>query len=194
MPKCQWCSKNLDGYGSVSISLGEKEQSIVICNKCYNEYMSDMLDIADFDGFEREVIFKDCDNLEHTFQIIKRVNPMGILWEAVEFLDGDKIGYSFQINQDFEDNPKGTLKELYRRIDKGLSKKFIKKQILCGREHFGLKDDRAEGRIDWDERYEGHIPKLVIDGEEYSFEEIGKMLMSYEGWNFKLEIIDPSEG
>lgn len=118
---------------------------------------------------------------------------MGVLWEAVEFLDGDEIGYLFQVNQDFEDNPNGILKTLYKRIEDGLSRKFIKKEMLYGREYYSLKDARAEGRIEWDEMNEGHIPKFIIDGEEYSLDEIGKMMMSYEGWNFKLEIIEPTE-
>lgn len=193
MDKCKWCSKKTDEYGMVSLSMNENEQSILVCNKCYNEYMADILDIDDYDGFEREAIFKDSDNVEHNFHIIKRINPMGVLWEAIEFLDGDEIGYLFQVNQDFEDNPNGILKTLYKRIEDGLSRKFIKKEMLYGREYYSLKDDRAEGRIEWDEMHEGHIPKFIIDGEEYSLDEIGKMMMSYEGWNFKLEIIEPTE-
>lgn len=193
MNKCQWCSKKNDEYAMVSLSLNKNEQSILLCNKCYNEYMANTLDIADYDDFEREIVFKDCDNVEHTFHIVKRINPVGVLWEGIEFLDGDEIGYLFQVNQDFEDNPSEILKILYKKIEDGLSRKFVEKQMLYGKEHYSLKDDRVEGRIEWDEIHEGNIPKFIIDGEEYSLDEIGKMLMSYEGWNFKLEIIEPTE-
>ncbi len=37
------------------------------------------------------------------------------------------------------------------------------------------------------------MPKFIIDGQEYSLEEFGIMMMSCEGWNFKLEIIEPTE-
>lgn len=193
MDKCQWCSKRSDGYGMVVLSSIADKESMSLCNKCYNEYMAGMLDIDDYDGFEREIVVYDCDNIEHTFQIVKKINPVGVLWQAVEFLDEDKIGYLFQIHQNFEDDSKETLKELYKRIENGLSRKFIEKRLLYGREYCILKDDRAEGRIEWDELYEGSIPKLIIDGEEYSLNEIGRMIMSYEGWNFKLEIIEPTE-
>lgn len=168
MEKCKWCNKTTDEYGMISLSMNENQPSILVCNKCYNEYMTDILDIDDYDRFEREVIFKDCDNLDHNFHIIKRINPVGVLWEAIEFLDGDEIGYLFQVNQDFEDNPNEVLKTLFKKIEDGLSRKFVEKQMLYGREYYSLKDDRAEGRIEWDEIHEGQIPKLIIDGKAYS--------------------------
>ncbi len=51
----------------------------------------------------------------------------------------------------------------------------------------------VEGRIEWDDRYDDRTPKFIIDGQEYSLEEIGRMMMSCEGWNFIVEIIEPTE-
>ena len=34
---------------------------------------------------------------------------------------------------------------------------------------------------------------LVIDGREVSWEEFGRMLMTFEGWQFRMEIRDRSE-
>ena len=34
---------------------------------------------------------------------------------------------------------------------------------------------------------------LVIDGREVSWDEFGKMLMTFEGFQFKLEIVDKSD-
>ena len=36
-------------------------------------------------------------------------------------------------------------------------------------------------------------PLLVIDGQEVSWEQFGRMLMRFEGWQFRLEIRDRSE-
>ena len=46
------------------------------------------------------------------------------------------------------------------------------------------------GRIEWDEQYEGRLPLVIIDGKEYTWEELGEMLMSFEGWDFKLKIFE----
>jgi len=40
---------------------------------------------------------------------------------------------------------------------------------------------------------EGNVPLLIIDGREITWDELGRMLMSFEGWQFKLTIADKSE-
>jgi len=47
--------------------------------------------------------------------------------------------------------------------------------------------------IDWDDAQKGHVPLLIIDGQEITWEEFGRMLMSFEGFQFKLEVADQSE-
>ena len=49
------------------------------------------------------------------------------------------------------------------------------------------------GRIEWDEACDGRVPLLVIDGREIGWDEFGRMLMSFEGWQFKLHIADQSD-
>jgi hypothetical protein len=36
-------------------------------------------------------------------------------------------------------------------------------------------------------------PLLVIDGREITWEQFGKMLMTFEGWQFKLQLLDRSD-
>lgn len=49
------------------------------------------------------------------------------------------------------------------------------------------------GRIDWDESAVERTPLLVIDGREISWNDFGLMLSAFEGWQFKLEIVDRSD-
>jgi hypothetical protein len=52
----------------------------------------------------------------------------------------------------------------------------------------------VRGKIEWDESIDHEqVPVLVIDGRQISWNEFGRMLMSFEGWQFKLEIRDKSE-
>jgi hypothetical protein len=37
------------------------------------------------------------------------------------------------------------------------------------------------------------MPIVVIDGQEISWEEFGHMMSSFEGWQFKLEMLDRSD-
>ena len=47
--------------------------------------------------------------------------------------------------------------------------------------------------IAWDDAQDGRLPLLIIDGQDITWEELGRMLMSFEGWQFKLNVGDKSE-
>jgi hypothetical protein len=51
---------------------------------------------------------------------------------------------------------------------------------------------RISSDLENEENY-GHPPLIVIDGKEITWEDFGRMLMTYEGFNFKLEIFDRSD-
>ena len=58
----------------------------------------------------------------------------------------------------------------------------------------GIGDDMiVRGRIAWDDDADGQLPLLIIDGKKVTWEEFGRMMMSYEGWQMKMEIYDRSE-
>ena len=193
MEKCQMCGKGPDCKGMVYLAIKENEQPKIMCRDCYNKYVSDMFGIDDYTDFIKEVLFIDCDGIEHCFKIGKMINPMGIRWEAKEYLDDENVGYSFEVCQEFDEDSLSAINRLYKKTENGLSKKFVEKREFFGRELFNLKDNIAEGRIEWDDNFDGEIPKLIIDGQEFSLYDLGKMMMSCEGWNFRLEIIEPSE-
>ena len=50
-------------------------------------------------------------------------------------------------------------------------------------------DERQES----DRDYDGRTPLLIIDGREVTWDEFGRMLMGFEGWQFKLNLADKSE-
>ena len=54
-------------------------------------------------------------------------------------------------------------------------------------------DETVRGRIEWDGEEDSHRPCVVIDGRRVEWDELGRMLMSFEGWQFKLEVRDPSD-
>ena len=49
------------------------------------------------------------------------------------------------------------------------------------------------GRIEGDYSGAERAPVVVVDGREISWDDFGQMLMTFEGWQFKLEIRDISE-
>ncbi|MCF8179586.1 MAG: hypothetical protein K9J74_13855 [Sulfuritalea sp.] len=81
------------------------------------------------------------------------------------------------------------LGRLIQRIRKALSVNHIED----GPHGLQIVDDTVRGQIEWDEDEDGRVPLMVVDGREISWEDFGQMLMSREGWQFKLEIFDPSD-
>jgi hypothetical protein len=51
----------------------------------------------------------------------------------------------------------------------------------------------VQGMVESDRDHDGRVPLLVIDGREITWDEFGHMLMSFEGWQFKLNLADKSE-
>ena len=50
-----------------------------------------------------------------TFLSNRKSLTQRVFWEAKEFISDNQIGYSFEIHQDFEEDPNDALKRLYKR-------------------------------------------------------------------------------
>jgi len=48
----------------------------------------------------------------------------------------------------------------------------------------------VRGMVESDRVYGGLTPLLIIDVREVTWDEFGRMLMSFEGWQFKLNLGD----
>ena len=106
---------------------------------------------------------------------------------AFELLDEHPSGYRFQAIGDTEDDLMTLLGKLIEKMRRALSIKHIEESEL------GLQianHQIVRGLVDWDE---DSVPFLLIDGRKITWEDFGRMLMSFEGWQFKLEIHDISE-
>ncbi len=85
--------------------------------------------------------------------------------------------------------------KLFERMRRGLNRNHLEWDGTTNRWQIS-NDDVVRARIssdlECDEDY-GHPPLIVIDGKEIRWDEFGRMLMTCEGFNFKLEIFDRSE-
>src|SRR3981081_3725856 len=77
--------------------------------------------------------------------------------------------------------------QLVERMRRALALRHLKYDKQFG---WTVADFLARGRITWDDEQDGRVPLLVMDGQEIHWEQFGRMLMSFEGWQFKLEIYD----
>jgi hypothetical protein len=51
-----------------------------------------------------------------------------------------------------------------------------------------LTPERIEGTIEWDEEKDGELPKIVTNARAYTWEDLGRELMTYEGFRVRIDI------
>ncbi len=54
-------------------------------------------------------------------------------------------------------------------------------------------DQRLVGRIEWDPDSDVRLPLVVIDGKAFTWEQVGHMLMTFEGFTLEARITDTIE-
>jgi hypothetical protein len=112
-----------------------------------------------------------------------------LVLEAFEIRDGERCGYEFQVLGD----PQADLFELMARLVERMRRVLSKQHLVDDRHGCSIADTVVRGRISCDLDSDERVPMLVIDGREVTWEQFGRMLMTFEGWQFKLEIKDPTE-
>jgi hypothetical protein len=185
---CSACGLTVPSYDIVhygSIEQGYKQ----LCGQCFNQEVARQAGM-DFEHAKFTPIgIADCDGKLHEFHFRTHLFGMGVALDGFEIHNGDPSGYWFQIIGAPEDDLLVLLGRLIGKIRRALSNKYLSE------ESHGLQiaNRIVQGRIEWDDVQDSHVPLVVIDGQEVTWEEFGRMMMSFEGWNFQLKIHDKSE-
>ena|SRR5258708_25530848 len=190
--RCETCGKEVPSYDLVnygSIKTGYRE----LCGRCFNAHLAQLDDLHQFEHVDLEPVrLVDSSGEMHVFHFRSRLFGPGVALDAFELRDRCPAGYQFQIIGDPEEDLLALLGRLIAKIRRALSVSHMQQNGACGLQ---IADHRlVRGRIEWDgSRDDVRVPLLVIDGREISWEEFGRMMMSFEGWQFRLEIRDKSE-
>jgi hypothetical protein len=186
---CGACGTAVPAYDVVnygSIEQGYRE----LCSRCFNAEVAGALGLELFEHVRlHPVVVTDCAGERHEFHFQMRLLGSMVTLDAFELRPGVPGGYQFQILGKPNDEPLSLLGRLIERMRRRLSIKHLVRS-----EHgMRIADQTVCGQIEWDESADGRVPLLVIDGQEVSWDELGRMLMSFEGWQFRLEICERSE-
>lgn len=185
---CTTCKRKVPGYEGVCLTI-EGEQHFY-CDKCYNQQIADMYDL-DFTNISfHPVTFPDSDGIDHTFHISTRIFGPHVCLEAYELINDHPSGYQFSVMGDVEEDLFALFTKLVDRIQRQLSIKHIEPS-----EHYRylITDNNTVRGYITDDPEDGLFPCVVIDGKEISWEEFGRMVHVYNGFNFKMEIFDKTE-
>jgi hypothetical protein len=183
MDRCDTCGRELSFGATISVT-GRG----TYCSPCYNAWLAAERGVR-FDNAEFEpVTLRDAKRVPHTFRVHSRLAPgAGHVMEAFE--EGTQgHGYQFRVMGPEESDAMSLFQELFSRMREELDRQYLKESDLGLR---FVEHDRLRGRIEMDT--ETHAPVLVVDGRPRSWEDIGRLLLSFEGWNVGIEILDSIE-
>ena len=162
-----------------------------LCSRCFNTEVAQLAWLQGFEDANFEAVgLADCTGELHEFHFRTHLFGTGVALDAFELRDGSPAGYQFQIIGDPKDDLMVLLGRLIEKMRRALSCKHLTDDA-----HGPQIADQGvvRGRIEWDDDRGGRVPLLVIDGREIDWDEFGRMLMSFEGSQFKLHIADKSE-
>jgi len=126
----------------------------------------------------------------HEFHFRSHLFVSGIALDGFELRDGIPAGYHFQIIGDSEEDPLALLGRLIAKIRRSLATRHLVK----GEWGWGIADNGVvRGMVESDRGRNGRMPLLIIDGREITWNDFGRMLMTFEGSQFKLNLSDKSE-
>ncbi|MEM5461441.1 hypothetical protein VSR69_42740 [Paraburkholderia phytofirmans] len=160
----------------------------MLCTLCFNGRIAESTGFTDFENVRLDPIrMIDCHGEPHQFHFQLRLLGDRIALDAFELRGEVRAGYRSQVIGEADDDVFVLLGRLVEKVRRALSVRHIDFH------EYRIIDSTVRGHIEWDETQAGRLPLVVIDGQEVSWEDLGQMLMSMEGWQFRLDIADPSE-
>jgi len=162
-----------------------------LCGRCFNGAAASRLGLQ---GFEH-VVFEpvrmvDGRGAEHEFRFRSWLCGTGLAIDAFELRDGSPAGYRFQVIGEPDDDPLGLLGKLIGKMRRALALTHLEDTDLGPQVNDGLV---LLGTVDSDPEEDHGVPMVVVDGSELSWDELGRMVATFEGWQFKLEFRDRSD-
>lgn len=189
---CESCGKLVAAFESVA--LGSTDGGYRhLCLACYNATMAahDGVDFAD-PGFD-PVRLTDVDGEEHLFHFTTRLLGDRVAIEAIEIKEGTPEGHRFMV---LGFDPECEILDLYKELFEKMRRGLFTRHLVVGELGLEISDQlTVRAWIDCDLEADGgdRRPLLVIDGKPITWDHFGHMLMTFEGFQFKLEVYDPSE-
>ena len=165
--------------------------SRLLCGRCFNLEAARRGGLVDFEHVDFEPLtMSDASGREHVFQFRTHLFGAGVTIDAIELDDDQPNGYRFQVIGDEEGDLLELLARLVTKMRRGLAHSHLEEGV------HGLQigdPGIVRARIESDPEGETDMPVVVIDGRNISWDEFGRMVATYMGFQFKLELHDLSD-
>lgn len=186
---CETCGTQPPGYDCVHYGSLEDGYRL-LCNRCLNAEIAAKYGLDDFENVRfDQIMLTDCAGEAHEFHFRTRLLGTMVELSAFELRQGSPGGYQFDIIGDSQGDLMSLLGRLVERIRRGLSVKHLE-QTKHGLQ---IADMSVCASISSDLNENERMPLLTIDGQEVTWDQFGRMLMTFEGWQFRMQIADRSD-
>ena len=187
---CESCGVAPRPFDSVLYG-SEDGPSRLLCGRCFNLEAARRGGLVDFEHIDFEPLtMSDAHGRAHVFQFRTHLFAAGIAIDAIEFNEDQSEGYCFKVIGPEEGDLFELLAQLVIKMRRGLATSHLED----GRHGLQISDPGiVRARIDSDPDGETDMPVVVIDGRNISWDEFGRMVATYMGFQFKLELHDLSD-
>lgn len=184
--RCEQCAQPTAAYDAIhhgSVEGGYR----LLCTRCFNADVAKRNGMTDFENVRLEPIqMMDCAGDAHQFHFQMRLLGTRLVLDAFEIQDGFRAGYEFRIIG----NPGDDVLALLGRLVEKMKRALAVRDLAINGSQFQIRDQTVRGLISSDPAGPGDIPVVVVDGREIGWDDFGRMLAAFEGWQFRLEIRD----
>lgn len=182
--RCGLCERILRPDDSLSVAgVGHR------CYRCFNDETADQFGVAFDNTAIAPFAITDVDGVRHRFEVRSMLVATGHAMHAREVVKpGAKGGYRFEILGDLEADAHDLFTRLRDRIRQALSVRHVA-ETENGWQLTRLR--RLSGVIEWDP--DGDLPLLIVDGRPFTWDQIGRMLMAFEGFTLNAAVQDTTE-
>jgi len=182
---CGACGKSLESFDTIHVG-----QEGPRCYGCFNRETAERLGIVFDNRALQPIVVDDADGVPHTFTIRSMLVPTGHAMEALEIVGDGRQGYRFSVLGTHE----ADARELFALLDAKMRREMAIRHVQRTAAGWQLtSDERFVGRIEWDSDTDGVLPLIVIDGKRFTWEQVGRMLTTFEGFTLDARIKDTIE-
>lgn len=170
-----------------SVRLTDGDMVNRYCMDCFSDINARELGIAQ-EVIPEEIIVQDFQGVRRHFNVVKRILPNDFFLEAEE---GIQYGYHFAVHGAVDVDQQLLFQQLHMKVKQGVSKQYLTEETfpMSATKYLQMSSEEMVGRISSSEDYDPE-PLLIIDGKPISWEELGKVVLGHEGFQFKLTIKD----
>ncbi len=150
-----------------------------LCDRCFNHRLAELTGLPELPGPPPVEELTGADGRQHRLRYRLWRGPDGIVAEAEEDEVDDGPGYRLRVAGDHDDDPARLLDALRTRLRAEVGHRHLEAE--AGGDGWLVAGTEVCGRIETVDP-----PQVVVDGRLLTWDELGRALAPYEGWQFSL--------